>query len=82
MAKKGGVAGHDPPHTTLISCTGTDVQLQRRRPHQALLVAEMLPSQRLSRQVPQPLHEGDVAAVEASRGLEDGCGSQVLGERC
>ena len=23
MAKKGGVAGHDPPHTTLISCTGT-----------------------------------------------------------
>ena len=41
------------------------VQLQRRSPHQPPLVAEMLPSQCLSCQVLQPLHEGHVATVEA-----------------
>ena len=41
----------------------------------------MFPSQRLSRQVPQPLHEGDVATVEALRRHENGWGRQVWGER-
>ena len=72
MAKKGGIAGHrvptargtpSTPYTRLLH--RHHVQFQCRRPHQPLLVAEMLPSQRLSRQVPQPLHEGDVATVEA-----------------
>ena len=69
-----------PLPTTLISCTGTTSN-SCRRPHQALLVAEMFPSQRLSRQVPQPLHEGDVATVEALRRHENGWGRQVWGER-
>ena len=73
MAKKGGIAANGVPTARGAASTHNSrllhrhyVQLECHRPNQALLVAEMLPGQGLPRQVPQPLHEGDVATVESS----------------